>query len=62
MITRRRLAPLAILVAAVLLALPATAQEPLPPAGSVVVVVAMSDGLTLIPVGQAVVPPLACLP
>jgi len=28
----------------------------------VVVVVGVSDGLTVLPFGQAVVPPLACLP
>jgi hypothetical protein len=33
-----------------------------PPAGAVLVIVAQSDGLTWLPVGQAVVPPTACIP
>ncbi len=33
-----------------------------PPAGAVLVLVAQSDCLTWLPVGQAVVPPVACDP
>lgn len=33
-----------------------------PPAGAVLVLVMTSDGLTWLPVGQAVVPPTACAP
>ena len=60
---------LALLIALVMggLALTATgtgAQVPegIPPAGSVTVVVLQSDGLALLPVGVAVIPPIACLP
>lgn len=55
----------AIAAAALLVALPAAAADPtteVPPAGAVVVVVMQSDGLTLLPVGIATVPPLACDP
>lgn len=55
----------AIAAAAVLVALPAAAADPapeIPPAGSVVVAVLQSDGLALLPVGIATVPPLACDP
>ena len=63
----RRLA--AALAAALLLALPASAATPtpaprpdVPPAGTVVVVVFQSDGMSVMPVAQGTVPPLACLP
>ena len=57
----RRIVAVAIVL--LLLALPATAQAPtVPPAGAVVIIVGVSDGLTVLPFGQAVVPPLACLP
>lgn len=47
------------LVAGARAASPALEQ---PPAGAVLVVVAQSDGLTWLPVGHAVVPPIACEP
>ena len=40
----------------------ATPSPEQPPAGAVLVIVAQSDGLTWLPVGQAVVPPTACQP
>lgn len=53
----------AVLAASISLgALPASAQVPVPPAGAVVVVVMQSDGMALLPVGVAAVPPLACVP
>lgn len=55
----------AVAAAAVLVALPAAAADPateVPPAGSVIVAVLQSDGLVLLPVGIATVPPLACDP
>lgn len=55
----------AIAAAALLVALPAAAADPtpeIPPAGSVVVAVLQSDGMALLPVGIATVPPLACAP
>lgn len=47
---------------AALVATAGEAQTPVPPAGSVAIVVMQSDGLTLLPVGSAVIPPLACDP
>lgn len=55
----------AIAAAAVLASLPAAAagQAPeIPPAGVVVIAVMQSDGMALLPVGIATVPPLACAP
>lgn len=40
----------------------ATPTPEQPPTGSVLVLVAQSDGMTWLPVGQAVVPPTACQP
>ena len=59
--TRRTLALAAALL---LLALPATAQNPeTPPAGTVLVVAGVYDGLTWVPVeGSILIPPLACDP
>lgn len=60
--------PLALVCVAVLATLALTAAssraqgDEQPPAGSVLVVVAVSDGLTWLPTGQAVVPPTACMP
>lgn len=55
---------LVIAAALVLLTVPATAQAPapVPPAGSVVVLVMQSDGLALLPMGVATIDPLACSP
>lgn len=56
---------LALAAALLLVALPALAQGPQqqPPAGTVLVVAAMSDGLTWVPLpGGIVVPPVACDP
>lgn len=67
----RRLAALGATLALATLALiagargasPAPAQPAgQPPAGAVLIVVAQSDGLAWLPVGQAVVPPTACQP
>lgn len=41
-------------------ATPSTPEQP--PAGTVTVVVLVSDGLTYLPVGRADIPPSACLP
>ena len=47
---------LAIAAALLLAALPATAQAPVPPAGTTTVVVLLSDGMTLLPVASGVLP------
>lgn len=47
------------LVAGARAATPAPEQ---PPAGAVLILVAVSDGTTYLPYGQAVVPPTACQP
>lgn len=55
----------AIAAAALLATLPAAAAgqtTEVPPAGVVVIAVMQSDGLALLPVGIATVPPLACDP
>jgi ABC-type nitrate/sulfonate/bicarbonate transport system substrate-binding protein len=52
--TRRRI--LAIAAALALLALPAAAQAPVPPAGSVILVVGWSDGTTVLPVTSGTLP------
>lgn len=54
----------AIVAALLLVALPATAQTPeQPPAGTVLVIVGVSDGLTWVPLSDSiVVPPIACDP
>lgn len=60
---RRRL--IAILAAAVLPLAPVAAATPapeLPPAGAVVIMVWQSNGLTVVPVAHAVIPPVACSP
>jgi hypothetical protein len=44
-----------------LLAAPVVAQAPAPPAGAVVIVVGLSDGLTVLPVSSGVLP-LVCSP
>lgn len=53
--------PLLVLTVAMLLAVPASAATPepvaIPPEGTVVLLVAVSDGMTLDAVGQAVIPP-----
>lgn len=61
-LSRRRI--LALAAALLQVALPAVAQGPQqPPAGTVLVVAAMSDGLTWVPLpGGIVVPPVACDP
>lgn len=54
---------LAIAAALLLPALPVAAAVPaatIPPSGSAVIVVMVSDGLALLPVDVTIVPPLAC--
>ncbi len=56
---------LALVAALALLALPAAAATPtesFPPAGSVLVLIGVSDGLTFQPYASTLVPPTACLP
>lgn len=50
---------LALATALVLLALPATAQAPVPPEGTLTILALVSDGTTLLPVAQGVLP-LTC--
>ena len=52
---------LAILAALMLLSAPAVAQAPVPPAGTVLIVVGLSDGMTVLPVTSGVLP-LVCEP
>lgn len=52
---------LALVAALLLLAVPATAQAPVPPEGTVVIVVGVSDGLTVLPVASGTLP-LSCVP
>lgn len=59
---RRLIAAIAVLTLAAVPVAAATPAPVTPPAGAVVVVVGISDGMTVLPVGQAVVPPLACDP
>lgn len=47
---------LALAAALALLALPASAQAPVPPEGALVIVVGLSDGLTVLPISSGVVP------
>lgn len=52
-----------LLALALLVSTPATAQAPMmPPEGTIVVVVGYSDGVTLLPVGQTLIPPGAACP
>lgn len=59
MAVRARLA--AVVAALMLLSAPVVAQTPapyqVPPAGSVVILFAVSDGATVVPVGSAALPP-----
>ncbi len=54
---------LAILVALLVIAAPVVAATPeQPPAGTVMVVVLTSDGMTWLPYGSATIPPTECAP
>ena len=49
----------ALTAALALLAIPVSAQAPVPPEGALVIVVGISDGLTVLPVSSGVLP-LVC--
>lgn len=58
--TRPRSVAWAVLIVMALLAVPATAQSPIPPAGTAVVTVAVSDGAGFLVIAEGYMPGVAC--